>query len=258
MRRKNVTSYGTLASIIVIIFFFSSDLIAQDPLQKKGSINFGFEAGIQFTNISDPYMPVAKSGVGYNAGPFFEYFLSETVNFRAGIQFDNRAFMLENMAPRLVGDSGYVGLSSHYDVQQNFKVNYLTIPISLLYTRGGKKFNLFIQGTVYYSFLVNSVQTGHRDVYISEEDAPHYYFEDFPEFSNPGNYSLENEVQNFNSGDIGINMFIGGIYYIKPGLGISLSPGFTFAFSNVWEDPMRIATWSTLYKVTAGLVYSIK
>lgn len=258
MNIKNSISLSTLVPLIVFLFFFASDLNAQENIQEKGSVNFGFEAGLQFTNISDPYMPVSKAGTGYNAGPFIEYCLSNLVKFRAAIQYDNRAFKLENMAPRLVGDSGYIGQTSYYDVQQNFKVNYLTIPISFIYSTGGEKLKFFMQGTVYYSFYINSVQTGVRDVYISEEDAEHFYFEDYPEFSTPGHHYLKPEIQTFNSGDIGINMLIGGVYYIKPGLGISLAPGFTFAFSNVWEDPSRVTTWSTLYKVTAGLVYSIK
>lgn len=235
-----------------------NNLIAQEIVSKKGSVNFGFETGLQVTGISDIESQIVKSKLGFNAGPLLEYYLSNNVKFRIALHFDNRSFSMESTLRPLVIDTLIYSYDSYYHEKENFKVNYLTIPLSLIYIKGSDKFKLYIQGTVYYSFLINSTQSGFRDVYISENDAPHYYFENYPEFNTPGHHYLEQDTQKFNSGDIGINMFFGAIYYVKPGIGISFSPGLSYAFSNVWEDPTRIATWSTLYKFTFGLVYSVK
>ena len=251
-----VKKYRLLPIVVLLALIFSQELISQEEVLLKGTFNAGFEAGVQFTSVDDPYMSMSDGGTGYSAGAFIEYFLQEKIKIRGGLYLDNRAFKLQDVGI-IVGDSGYVGKSSYYDVLEKFKVNYLTIPLSLIYVTGSDKFKIYIQGTVYYSLLLNANQTGYIDVYISEEDAPHFYFEDFPELNVPGHHQLNPNVQIFNTSDIGINILFGGIYYIKPNLGITLSPGFTYSFSNVWENPERNASWSRLYKINAGIIFSL-
>jgi len=243
--------------IIFVILVFIKPVISQEIVSLKGTMNVGIEAGIQFTGVDDPYVVTSSNGIGYSAGPFFEYYLSNIIKFRVGLNFDKRAFSLQDMN-YIVGDSGYIGKSSYYDVYEEFKVNYLTIPLSLIYIKGSDKFKFFIQGTVYYSLLLNTTQTGYADVFISEEDAPHFYFDGYPELNTPGHHYFDPEIQIFSTSDIGINLLFGFMYNIKPNLGISISPGFSYSFANVWEDPSRRATWSQLYKINLGLVYTLK
>lgn len=232
--------------------------IAQSQeVHNNKKINIGFETGVQFTGVTDPYMQISKSGIGYNGGVFIEYPLSELIKVKLAMHYDNRAFGLESTG-RIIDDSLYHAQSSYLFVKEDYKVNYLTIPVSIMYVKGSDKFKFFIQGSLYYSLLLNSKQSGQSELYISEQDAPYLYFKDHPEFSTPGYHSIPQRINTLNTSDMGINLFFGGIYYIKPELGISLSPGFTYAFTNVWEDPLRTATWSRLYKLTAGIVYSIK
>ena len=120
------------------------------------------------------------------------------------------------------------------------------------------KFKFFIQGTLYYSLYLNSIQKGGLDVFITEEDAHYINIEGYPELSVPGHYYYDNIESAFSSSDMGFNLLFGGEYYIKPNLGITLSPGFSYSFSNVWEDPLRQTTWSRLYKITAGIIYNFK
>ncbi len=242
---------------VLLLFILSSPIFSQETYINKGKFNIGFEGGIQFTGVNDTYMHVSEGGIGYNFGPLIEYYLNDFVKIKAGLQYDSREFTLKDLLP-IVDSSGYMGASSYYSSVENYKVNYLTIPLSITYIKGTDNFKFYVQGTFYYSILINSVQTGETFVYISESDAEHYNFVNYPEFNTPGYHYLNQAEQKFNSSDIGINLFVGGIYYIKPNLGISLSPGFSYAFSNVWEDPLRTATWSQLYKVTIGVVYSIK
>lgn len=219
-------------------------------------MNVGFEAGVQFTGIDDSGMPVSKGGVGYSTGPFFDYYLSDIIKFRAGLHYDHRAFSLSDM--NYISDTGYVGKSSYYDVEEKYNVNYLTIPLSLVYVKGNDKFNMFIQGTFYYSIFLNSNQTGDLHIFISKEDAPHFYFDGYPEFNIPGDHYLEVGKDLFNTSDMGINLLFGFTYYINPNLGITLAPGFTYSFANVWENPERQASWSRIYKINAGIIYTLK
>ncbi|NQU33226.1 MAG: outer membrane beta-barrel protein [Bacteroidetes bacterium] len=241
----------------IIILCSAQSILSQETSQNKGKQNFGFETGIQFIGIDDPYMQISKSGIGYNLGPFIEQYISEFIKIRGGVQLDNRGFTLKHTEP-VMGDSGYIGYSSYIDIKKQYKVNYLTIPLSIIYIKGNENFSFFLQGTLYYSFYLGSVQTGYSDVYISETDAPHYYFEDYPELNDPGHHYFDPVINKFNSSDMGINMFFGGIFHVKHNLGLSISPGFTYSFANVWEDPQRNVKWSRIYKVTAGLVYTIK
>jgi len=257
MLSKLVKTHCYIFLISIVLFNFQQPLIAQDVISNKGTINVGFEGGVQFTAVDDPYMPVSDAGVGYSLGPYIEYFLSDMVKIRAGINFDNRAFELKDMG-NIVGDSGYVGQSSYYDILEKYKVNYLTIPLSIIYIKGSDKFKFFIQGTLYYSLFLNAKQTGYTNVYISEEDAWHFNFEDFPELSTPGLHEYPPIKQTFNTSDIGINVFLGGVFFIKSNIGITLSPGFTYSFGNVWEYPERKANWSRLYKINAGIIYKLK
>ena len=248
--------YRSIFFVAFVILIFNQPIIAQGTSLLKGTMNVGFEAGIQFTGIDDSGMPISKKGIGYSTGPFFDYYLTDIIKFRAGLYYDHRAFSLSDM--NYISDTAYEGKSSYYDVLEKYNVNYLTIPLSLIYIKGNNKFNFFIQGTFYYSILLNSNQTGDLHIFISEEDAPHFYFEGYPEFNIPGDHYLTVDKDIFSTSDIGINLLFGLLYYIKPNLGISISPGFSYSFANVWEDPSRRATWSQLYKINVGLVYTLK
>jgi hypothetical protein len=231
-------------------------VMSQYSITKKGTMNIGFETGIQFTGISDPYMPISDNGIGFTAGPYFEYYLSDIIKFRGGLYYDKRAFSLGDAG--YIDDSNYYAKSSYYDVTQQYNVNYLTIPLSLIYIKGSNKFKFFIQGTFYYSMFLNSNQSGDFHIFISEEDASHYNFEGYPEFNIPGDHYLEiKEKDQFSTSDFGINLLFGAAYYIKPNLGITLSPGFSYSFANVWEDPLRKTTWTNIYKINIGITYTL-
>ncbi len=250
-------TYWITSLFMLALVFQVQPIVSQEIVTNKGKMNIGFEAGIQFTGVDDPYMRISNGGIGYAAGPFFDYYLSDIVKFRAGLNFDNRAFSLQDM-DYIVDDSGYVGKTSYYDVFEEYSVNYLTIPLSLIYVKGNDKFNFFIQATLYYSLFINAKQTGYADVYISELDAPHFYFKGYPELNTPGHHYFDPDIQTFNTSDIGINLLLGFTFFINPNLGITISPGFSYSFANVWENPERSTTWSHIYKINAGIIYTLK
>lgn len=239
---------------------FPDTLIAQEQPSLKGSLEFGVEGGVQFTGVSDASMFINDRGTGYNFGPVMNYYLSELFIFRAGLSMDNRAFSLGSgyLLIRDDADTSYTGRSSYINSNGDYRVNYLTIPLSIIYSKGTGKFKLYVQGTVYYSILLNSKQSGIIDIYIDPEDAQYFDFKEYPELNVPGHHYLDPEEIPFNTSDIGIKISLGGIYKVSDRIGISLSAGFTQSFSNVWEDPLRIAKWSSLYKINTGFIYSIK
>lgn len=246
---------------LVFLLLLSLSLNSQEinPQRNSGMTNFGIEGGIQITGINDPIMPISNSGLGYSLGPYMDYILSSSVNLRVAIHFDNRKFSLENGKQSIYDiDSNYYATNSYMDIREDFSINYITIPLSLVYSRGTGKFRLYIQGTLYYSFLINSQQSGYNNLYIAETDAPHINTSLIPGYNGPGLYSLDPEIQNINSGDLGFTTFIGGIYNVNSNISVRLSPGFTIGFSNVWEDPLRESNWSQLYKITLGIVYNIR
>lgn len=247
--------YRITLLILFLLFFFNQSAKSQETIVKKGRMSMGVEAGIQFTGVDDSYAPISDGGIGYSAGPFFDYFISNSTKFRVGLNFDNRAFSLQDINI-IVDDSGNYG-NSYYDVFEEYNVNYLTIPLSLVFMKGNGKLKFFIQGTLYYSLLISSQQSGYTDVYITESDANKFYFEDYPELSIPGHHYLEPYQQALNTNDIGISILLGIIYDIKPNLGLSLSPGFSYSFADVFENPERQANWSQLYKINVGIVYTL-
>ncbi len=244
----------TIILLIFAVTLFRQQTFSQEAnTSNKGNINVGVESGIQITGISDPYMPASENGIGYVVGPFFEYYLTNIIKFRAGFNFDNRKFTLGDIG--LISDTSHIGISSYYNIKEKYNVNYLTIPLSLIYIKGNDKFNIFIQATLYYSILINSGQSGDLHVYVSKEDAPYYTV--LPILNIPGDHYLKVSKDNFNSNDMGINIFFGFTINLNANLGITISPGFTYNFTNVWEDPLRTTTWTHIYKINTGIIYKI-
>ena len=232
--------------------------MSQTP-SPKGTANIGFEGGMQITGINDILMPISKKGIGYTFGLGIEYYVSELIKIRGAIMFDNRDFSLERFYNRFtINDSTATSGNSYWHTVQNFSVNYLTIPLSIIYIKGTKKFRLFVKSTFYYSLYLGSNQTGYNEVYISPEDAPLFIDSSFPEFSTPGMHQLEPEIQKFNTYDIGINMFVGVENSINEKVALTLAPCFSYSFGNVWENPSRNANWSQLYQINLGVLYKIK
>jgi len=249
--------YRFVITLAFAFILFVQLSLSQNVSEKKESINIGFEAGIQFTGISDPYMPISENGIGFASGFFADYFLNDIIKIRGGLYFDNRKFSLGDF--NYIYDTNLVHpTTSFYSVTRNYSVNYLTIPLSLMYEKGNGRLNFFIQGTLYYSLLINSNQRGDLHVFISEKDAPYFDFPDYPEFNVPGEYSYTVPDEPFNTSDIGINLLFGATYFLKPDLGITLSPGLSYSFANVWEDSFRETSWTSLYKINIGIIYTIK
>ncbi len=245
---------NNLVRLAFLLIMISANLTAQEIENK--TFKLGIEGGIQFCDISDQYT-ISKSGTGYNFGAYVEYPINGSLNIKLGLNYDNRAFNLKNQW-RLVDDStGYYG-DSYYAENSDFTLNYATIPLSLLYTKGTGNFKLYFQFTVYYSLLLNASMDGNSEIYVSATDALHFNNPDWQSPQHTTEPYSGDVTDAFNSYDLGINFYIGGIYKVSDQFGITLSPGITYGMANVWANPERTATWSRLFKINAGIVYTIK
>jgi len=247
-----------ILNTLMILFTFAiiQTAVSQNEGNYKGNINLGIETAVQFTGISDIYMPISDNGVGFAVGGFVEYYITDIFSIKGSLLFDNRAFSLGDRG--YITDSLYIGKSSTYNITENYKVNYLTIPLSLVYKKGTDKFKFFIQGSFYYSIFLNSNQSGDIHIHISEEDASHFDFENYPELSIPGDYYYKPTINSFSSSDMGIRLSFGGILKVNSNIAISLSPAFNYSFSNVWENPLRETSWTSLTTINLGIIYNFK
>jgi len=257
------TSISFFLAICFLIVPFN--LMSQDI--KPGKWSFGVTAGPQFTHISSPGgLPSSpESGVGFLAGGFAQYNVLSDLHIKAGVNFDRRSFQLTYLSPYLVVDDTLILWKSFFAYDLSYNVDYFTIPISIHYTKGEGKFKLFVQGTFYYSFYLSATKNGYIDTYINEDDFKHINQDEYPDL-NPGHNKDEFsgktdkflKEQKFNSSDIGISFFIGGIYQLSEKVGIYLSPGFTASFGRVLENPVYDAKWIRVFKLETGVVIKLK
>lgn len=237
-----------------LVFAITSAANAQEGF--KDYFNIGIEGGVQYANVSDAYVTETKSGTGPEVGVFLEYKKFKSVKIRSGVYYDSRSFSsVSSIYPIRVGDS--IGYHSYFVSDIDYRNQYLTIPLSLLYMKGEQKFKVFIQASVYYSFLLTATRRGDGLLYIDPQDAPKFTDPDLT----PGNhfYNYEGQVtENFNSYDFGIGISLGFAYQVSPRFMLQMAPGFMESFADVYADPLRPADWSGQFRINAGLVYSFK
>ncbi len=253
-----------ISALLLLVVFSSNDVSAQETTFNK-KLSIGFEAGYQFTSIFDSqaYSNLPKGKSGYNAGFFAEYPLANLISARIGLNYDKRGFISQDYLTPIgelqSNDSVYVSYASYYFTDLDYSLNYLSIPLSLIYTKGTEKYSLSLQVTVYYSILMSAVKNGSTELYIYPDHAPNF---EKPEYQVPGStittFNNENVQQDFTGNDWGVQISLGLTYRINPQVAIFLSPGFTTAFQQLYADPLRNSKWNNIYKVNAGIKYTLK
>jgi len=245
-----------LAINLLLLSLFPSFLISQES--NKGKINFGFEGGVQFTNVEDKSTrnPAIRK-TGYSFGPYAEYFLSDLFSLRLGLYFDKRGYKIDDLydglftSSQIIPDSLVYSQNSYFYKTRDYNINYLTIPLSINYVKGSDKFKIYVQAGLYYSLLLSASQKGFDYLYIDPEYAAHF----------PSSYYKDvtgNADTIFNTNDFGMNLNLGFIFQFNPQWGITVSPGFSYSFTNLYFKPEIDAKWSQIYKINAGVVYTLK
>lgn len=248
---------------LLFLFFLSPEIKSQTE-NTENKISLGFEGGVQFTKIYDnwAYSELPKSKVGFNMGLFADYKFHTNVKVRLGAYYDNRGFKIQDIVSPISelqsDDSIYTSYPSYFASDLVYNLNYLTIPFSIFYEKGNEKFSIYIQGGVYYSLLLSAHRTGNTDLYIYPDHAEN--FED-PKLRNPGNtrteYNKDDVFDLFVGNDWGIQFFFGVVYHINEKLDVQLTPGFTKSFEHLYANPSRNSNWSSIYKINAGIIYSL-
>jgi len=262
-------------NLLILVSFFALNVFSQTPQQVslKGTFNVGLEGGVQFTSInqySSFYVPSSK--VGFTAGVFGEYYLSEAFKIKVAALYDSRPFELSGEL--IYADTAMQSYSnSYYLYQVDYAINYLTIPIGIGYEKGSDKFKILLNINVYYSILLNANMNGRELYYFDPGDG----FDLTNTILQQGvnNFSLSGategvafseilkdsqekyRVEEFNTSDFGMNLMIGGLYQATPQLGFSVSFGFGFSFDQVFVNPEVNSKWSQITKINMGVIYSL-
>ena len=235
---------------------------------NKGLFNIGVEGGVRFTNIRE-FSPIyqVNSRMGYSVGAFMEYFMIKDLKIHVGAFYDNRAFQLLGNFP-FVDSTGNI-LKSYYLYQVDYKLNYLTLPISIQYQRGSEKFKVILQGGLYFSFFLGSTMDGGEDIYIDTEDkgllsdsstltVGHNSTLYSGNTSGIDSYYYSAGDFRFSTYDFGFNLLIGLLYNVTPQLGLTASVGFSYSVTNLFEDPEITSRWSQNTRLNIGVLYTFK
>jgi hypothetical protein len=114
-----------------------------------------------------------------------------------------------------------------------------------------------VEAGVFYSLLVNATQQGQNDLYIEPEYAPH-----FEEPYNVPGHQYEDfngdATSIFNTYDFGVNLFLGGIVQFNPQWGLTVAPGFSYSFANLYYQPEIDARWTQIFRINAGVIFTFK
>jgi hypothetical protein len=258
-------SFSGTIMLACILMLSVLDLSAQFET-RKGKFNIGVEGGVQFTDISTSgSIYQSTSGLGYALSAFGDYYISNDFRLRMALGYDNRAYQMNASLP-LADTAGNIG-NSYYLYQVDYSMNYLTIPVGIVYTRGGEKFKIHLQFNFYYSILLGATMEGAEDFYVAPEDVG-----SIPDDSDllPGHnvyaysgpatgvaYSFNTRNDEFSSFDFGINFLLGGHYQVTPSVGIHLSLGFTYGLADVFINPQLDSRWSQITKVNLGFAYTL-
>lgn len=251
--------------ILICLVIFSvplSNAISQEI--NKGKFNLGFEGGVQFNNVEDrTTLNPTSSKAGYSFGPYIEYFISDIFTVKLGLFYDNRGFKIDDLyvgladSSQIIPDSIVYSRNSYLHITRNYSINYLTIPLSFKYVKGTEKFKIYVEAGMYYSLLLNANQKGQNDLYIEPEYAAHFK----PPYNIPGHQyeDFNGDVTSlFNTYDFGVSLFLGGIVQFNPQWGLTVAPGFSYSFTNLYYQPEINAKWTQIFKINAGVIYTFK
>lgn len=121
--------------------------ISTGNAQSKGNVEFGLNAGLSFSSISNTdYYSNTDINTSFNVGGSAEYFFSDRWGIKAKIIYDRKGW-----------DNGRV----NYNAQTygtNINTDYLTIPVMANWHFGGKR-NWYLNFGSYVGFLVNAKET---------------------------------------------------------------------------------------------------
>lgn len=128
------------ATLIIIGILFTTLAFSQ--------IRIGINAGANLSKFKgNLVVENADSKVGFLIGAYFEYYLKENLSLKSNLNFERRIISLDDF---VLDEFGQLTIS----INQNFKYNYLTLPILLKYEAGNSK-KIFFNGGFELDYLLN-------------------------------------------------------------------------------------------------------
>ncbi len=188
--------------------------------------------------------------IGYQAGVFYNYALTEKVNLLLELNYEARGTISKKdyniMYPVRNPENGEILGIGEYTVSQeaNSRQNYLNLPI--LVVLGGEKFKYYVGPNI--GVMINGKADFDRTIDITLDgnplpsapevhltDVDWFDYDSFKAIFSPTNVPEENDSY-VNRLDIGIN--IGAMYYVMPELFIDLrvNQGFLDVTNNHYDN----------------------
>jgi hypothetical protein len=130
-----------------IFLLFLTVFTASAFSQGKGNVEFGFNIGLNFSNITQSNYTYPYA-IGFNAGASMEYYFSKEWGIKGKLIYDQLGWN---------DDLIYDTTSDSY-IRTNFRLNYLTIPVMANYHFGDKK-EIYFNFGPYVGILLNAHET---------------------------------------------------------------------------------------------------
>lgn len=136
---------------IVVTFVAVLGLIFSSNAQDKGKIEFGFNVGLNSSNISNRYESTDTS-LNFNLGASADYYFSDRWSIKMKFIYDRKGW-----------DNDFISVSDPFDpavefVRTDINVDYITIPLMANWHFGAKR-NWYLNFGPYVGFLMSAKDT---------------------------------------------------------------------------------------------------
>lgn len=196
---------------IVISFALIIGLNLSTNAQDKGDVELGGQIGLNVSNVTNG-QDNATSKVSFNVGAFADFYINDRWSIKPKVIYDRKGWA-----------DGYIGSISN---KTNYKVNYITVPVTANYHFGGTR-------RWYFNF------GGYVGVLASAEDSE--YGVDVKEF--------------FKSTDFGLALGIGHKFPIADNVNLFIEYEAQTGLIDIAEENSGDAIRNGRSALNAGLVF---
>ena len=227
--------------------------------------SMGITAGPQFTDISNVGSASSVGKTGFLAGFFFQYNVIKNLGISTGLNYDRRSFGLQFYTPFIVFPDT-ISYKSYSVIDMKYDVDFLTIPLNIVYTVGEGKLRFYLKGTFYYSLYIGAYKKGYTNIFIHPDDYQYLDPETEPDIQ-PGDNRVDYKgkttyflgEEKFSNFDVGIVFSLGLSYQLSERLYLNLSPGFHSSFGRLLNNPgFSSIKWIRNISIETGLTYKLK
>lgn len=245
---------------------YGAKQVTQQKVQRENRFSIGLVAGPQFTCATNIGSAQSSGKTGFLAGAFLEFNIIKSFNLNIGINYDRRSFGLNFFAPFIQFNDSVISYNSYSVIDMKYDIDYLTLPLNILYTVGEGKLKFFLKGTFYYSVYLSAYKKGYTNIYIHPDDYQYIDPELDPDIK-PGDNRIDYHGKTedllgdlkFSNFDIGMVFSLGLTYDMTDQIALRLSPGFQSSFGRLLDNPSyKSIKWNRNISLETGVVYRLK